>query len=94
MTKPTDAYFAVSFRSELEAEQFSLQALNACAEVVWWRCHRRIITDYLLRRASQSCTSWDSTISIPHDSRRVRNGSPMVRFDMLWFSHQIISKTT
>jgi uncharacterized protein (DUF488 family) len=19
-----------------------------CAEVVWWRCHRRIITDYLL----------------------------------------------
>ena len=31
MTKPTDAYFAVSFKSELEAEQFSLQALNACA---------------------------------------------------------------
>jgi uncharacterized protein (DUF488 family) len=19
-----------------------------CAEVLWWRCHRRIITDYLL----------------------------------------------
>ena len=22
-----------------------------CAEAVWWRCHRRIITDYLLARA-------------------------------------------
>lgn len=21
-----------------------------CAEAVWWRCHRRIITDYLIRR--------------------------------------------
>lgn len=21
-----------------------------CAEAVWWRCHRRIITDYLLAR--------------------------------------------
>lgn len=21
-----------------------------CAEAVWWRCHRRIITDYLLQR--------------------------------------------
>ena len=21
-----------------------------CAEAVWWRCHRRIIADYLLRR--------------------------------------------
>ena len=21
-----------------------------CSEAVWWRCHRRIITDYLLSR--------------------------------------------
>lgn len=24
-----------------------------CAEVVWWRCHRRIITDYLLSQGEQ-----------------------------------------
>ena len=24
-----------------------------CAEAVWWRCHRRIITDYLLGRGEQ-----------------------------------------
>jgi uncharacterized protein (DUF488 family) len=24
-----------------------------CAEAVWWRCHRRIITDYLLARGEQ-----------------------------------------
>jgi uncharacterized protein (DUF488 family) len=23
-----------------------------CAEAVWWRCHRRIIADYLLARGS------------------------------------------
>jgi uncharacterized protein (DUF488 family) len=26
-----------------------------CAEAVWWRCHRRIITDYLLT-AGESVT--------------------------------------
>jgi uncharacterized protein (DUF488 family) len=25
-----------------------------CAETVWWRCHRRIITDYLLA-AGEAC---------------------------------------
>ena len=24
-----------------------------CAEAVWWRCHRRIITDYLLAAGEQ-----------------------------------------
>jgi uncharacterized protein (DUF488 family) len=24
-----------------------------CAEAVWWRCHRRIITDYLLSRGER-----------------------------------------
>jgi uncharacterized protein (DUF488 family) len=26
------------------------RAVIMCAEAVWWRCHRRIITDYLLAR--------------------------------------------
>lgn len=25
-----------------------------CAEAVWWRCHRRIITDYLLARGIEA----------------------------------------
>ena len=24
-----------------------------CAEAVWWRCHRRIITDYLLSQGER-----------------------------------------
>lgn len=26
-----------------------------CAEAVWWRCHRRIVTDYLLHHQFQVC---------------------------------------
>ena len=26
-----------------------------CAEAVWWRCHRRIISDYLLARGRTVC---------------------------------------
>ena len=26
-----------------------------CAEAVWWRCHRRIITDYLISDGERVC---------------------------------------
>jgi uncharacterized protein (DUF488 family) len=26
-----------------------------CAESVWWRCHRRIITDYLISDGERVC---------------------------------------
>jgi len=29
------------------------RAVIMCAESVWWRCHRRIITDYLLARGEE-----------------------------------------
>ncbi|MBN9602933.1 MAG: DUF488 domain-containing protein [Afipia felis] len=35
---------------ELGAEQ---RCAIMCAEAVWWRCHRRIIADYLLARGKQ-----------------------------------------
>lgn len=41
------------FRAGLERlEAISVEAPCAimCAEAVWWRCHRRIIADYLLAR--------------------------------------------
>ena len=31
----------------------SSRAAIMCAEAVWWRCHRRIITDYLLAAGDQ-----------------------------------------
>jgi uncharacterized protein (DUF488 family) len=45
-----------------------------CAEAVWWRCHRRIIADYLLARgvAFQSCISWGAVRSIPRSLRPAR----------------------
>jgi uncharacterized protein (DUF488 family) len=34
--------------AELEARAASERCAIMCAEALWWRCHRRIITDYLL----------------------------------------------
>jgi len=31
-----------------------------CSEAVWWRCHRRIITDYLLLRGETVCHIMDA----------------------------------
>jgi uncharacterized protein (DUF488 family) len=42
-----------AFRSGLEhliAQGRKLRSAIMCSEAVWWRCHRRIIADYLLAR--------------------------------------------
>ena len=36
-----------------------------CAEAVWWRCHRRIITDYLLAAGESVHALWHSAASSP-----------------------------
>ena len=36
--------------SELDALARELPTAFMCAEAVWWQCHRRLITDYLLAR--------------------------------------------
>ena len=41
--------FAASLEELLERAARSTCAIM-CAEAVWWRCHRRIIADYLLER--------------------------------------------
>jgi uncharacterized protein (DUF488 family) len=51
-----------------------------CAEAVWWRCHRRIITDYLLGR--RACDAHPRTISCRRGqpdarSRGVRRHDPL-----------------
>jgi uncharacterized protein (DUF488 family) len=46
-----DHMASAEFRSgvdELLAVAAAMPAVIMCAESVWWRCHRRIITDYLL----------------------------------------------
>ena len=37
---------------ELEAEARERRCAMMCSEAVWWRCHRRIIADYLLARGT------------------------------------------
>lgn len=36
--------------NELLATALTRRCAIMCAEAVWWRCHRRIITDYLIAR--------------------------------------------
>ncbi|HEY4351045.1 MAG TPA: DUF488 domain-containing protein [Paraburkholderia sp.] len=44
--------FAAGFAQLLELGQQGPCAIM-CAETVWWRCHRRIIADYLIARGEQ-----------------------------------------
>jgi uncharacterized protein (DUF488 family) len=41
--------FLTALEGLIETSQRELTAIM-CAEAVWWRCHRRIIADYLLSR--------------------------------------------
>jgi uncharacterized protein (DUF488 family) len=69
-TSPNGYWQNASFRryadyamgEEVHAGLAQLQELSAgrrstlmCAEVLWWRCHRRIITDYLLAGGRSVC---------------------------------------
>lgn len=38
--------------AQLKAFQLQSSCAIMCAEAVWWRCHRRIITDYLIADGS------------------------------------------
>jgi len=56
------------FRDGLEhllALGSSKRCVIMCAESVWWRCHRRIIADYLLQRGVEVCHLMDGNKVIP-----------------------------
>jgi len=36
--------------AQLRAEAHKRRCALMCSEAVWWRCHRRIVTDYLIAR--------------------------------------------
>ena len=51
-----DYALSPAFRAGLERLRelgASRRTVYMCAEAVWWRCHRRIITDYLLAAGEQ-----------------------------------------
>ena len=41
--------------AELIAAGRARRVAMMCSEAVWWRCHRRIVTDYLLARGETVC---------------------------------------
>ncbi len=54
------ADYAMSAEFRVGLESFIALSLEApcaimCSEAVWWRCHRRIITDYLLLQGRTVC---------------------------------------
>lgn len=69
-----DYAMTLDFRSGLDklikASQRSVTAMM-CSEAVWWRCHRRIVTDYIIARgievrhilSSTNVSSAEMTIS-------------------------------
>src|SRR6185437_384380 len=40
---------------QLRGQGHQLRAAIMCSEAVWWRCHRRIVTDYLIARGERVC---------------------------------------
>ncbi|MBB4053575.1 uncharacterized protein (DUF488 family) [Devosia subaequoris] len=51
--------------AELIVAAMSARLTLMCSEAVWWRCHRRIITDYLLSRNVQVFHIMDVGRSVP-----------------------------
>jgi uncharacterized protein (DUF488 family) len=71
-----DYAMTVSFRSGLARLREVGQAKPCaimCAEAVWWRCHRRIITDYLIAAGETVChILGPNRIVAAHMTREVR----------------------
>src|SRR5438552_17956801 len=50
-----------------------------CAEAVWWRCHRALISDYLKARGIEMMHILDANKTEPHpytSAARIANGKP------------------
>ncbi len=56
-------------RALLDLLQFSEAGLTAvmCAEAVWWRCHRKLLSDFLLVRGVQVRHILSTVSPKPHD---------------------------
>ena len=71
------AEFAEGLAAALELAAARRTALM-CAEAVWWRCHRRLISDLLTARGTRVCHILDASHLQPHvmhPDARVDDGS-------------------
>lgn len=67
---------------ELLMLAYGLRTVIMCAEVLWWRCHRRIIADVLVSLGIDVVHIADATHATPHtlaEPARVVNG--VLRYD-------------
>jgi uncharacterized protein (DUF488 family) len=69
------------FRRGIERLGHSVQRIGPtalmCAEAVWWRCHRALISDFLKVRGAEVIHILDATKTQPHPFTavaRIRNG--------------------
>jgi uncharacterized protein (DUF488 family) len=51
---------------ELLMVAYGLRSVIMCAEVLWWRCHRRIISDVLVSLGGHVVHIADATHAVPH----------------------------
>lgn len=51
--------------AELIALGRNKRCVMMCSEAVWWRCHRRIVTDYLLARGENVIHLMDNDKQVP-----------------------------
>jgi uncharacterized protein (DUF488 family) len=51
---------------ELTMAAGGMRTAVMCAEVLWWRCHRRIIADVLVAQGEEVVHIMDATASQPH----------------------------
>ena len=51
---------------ELTMAAGGMRTAVMCAEVLWWRCHRRMIADVLVARGEEVVHIMDATASQPH----------------------------
>jgi len=71
-----DHMASAEFREGLDAA-LELAAVHRtalmCAELLWWRCHRRLVSDLLLHRGHEVLHIQDAGPALPHP------GNPMAR---------------
>jgi len=72
--------FAEGLAAALELAAARRTALM-CAEAVWWRCHRRLISDLLTARGTRVCHILDASHVQPHvlhPDARAEDGSSVI----------------
>jgi uncharacterized protein (DUF488 family) len=69
---------------ELLMVAYGLRTVIMCAEVLWWRCHRRIIADVLVSLGIRVVHIADATHAVPHAlAEPARRVGGRLRYDLV-----------